>query len=195
MINKDIMLDLSSLYSQPHRHYHNLSHINLCLGLLERYIKEQGLTLKRELEYAIWFHDAIYNPHSQENEENSAKLFDQYEKQYDLSCDGYLIRQLILGTKEHKSLDPRWDTEHNILNDIDLAILGQSPDVYSEYVFNIRKEYSFVTSEIFAKERIKFVKSFLEKDSIYKTPFFKDLFESNARSNLKTEHNEQWLYL
>ena len=46
------------LYSQPHRAYHNLTHLQHCLRELEeaRSLAQNPV----DLEVALWFHDAIY---------------------------------------------------------------------------------------------------------------------------------------
>ena len=61
--------NLSVLYAQSHRHYHNIIHIQNCLSELEAY-KKSELKLEHTpvgldcIEKAIWYHDAIYNPYS-----------------------------------------------------------------------------------------------------------------------------------
>ncbi len=46
-------------YSEPHRFYHTLTHIDSMLNHLDR-IKPDGV----ELALAVWFHDVIYDPRS-----------------------------------------------------------------------------------------------------------------------------------
>ena len=61
---------LLTAYSEKHRHYHTTRHIDHCLSELD-----SASSLARdpaEVEIALWFHDAIYDPHSSKNEERSA---------------------------------------------------------------------------------------------------------------------------
>ena len=64
--------DLRDRYSEGHRYYHNFDHVTNCLGHLDGVRGELDSPL--ELELALWFHDAIYKPISQNNEEESANL-------------------------------------------------------------------------------------------------------------------------
>ena len=63
---------LISKYSENHRAYHNLSHVHALLGQAEnfknRFVDYEAARL------AVWFHDAIYEPQSQTNEIESARL-------------------------------------------------------------------------------------------------------------------------
>jgi predicted metal-dependent HD superfamily phosphohydrolase len=55
--------ELEALYSQPHRHYHNLRHVAECLAEfdLARELARQSIAA----ELAIWFHDADYDTYTQ----------------------------------------------------------------------------------------------------------------------------------
>src|SRR5688572_5335606 len=57
---------------EPHRHYHTLAHVEACLGWLAWF----GVAAARraEVELALWFHDAIYDPRRADNERRSAAL-------------------------------------------------------------------------------------------------------------------------
>ncbi|CCW62273.1 unnamed protein product [Phytomonas sp. EM1] len=81
-------------YLEPHRHYHNLNHIRALLMELEAYIQvrssnSKGVSLcSSELSsqrwgdlavvLAIFFHDAVYNPTSKVNEEDSVGLLRRF---------------------------------------------------------------------------------------------------------------------
>ncbi|MFO7850380.1 MAG: hypothetical protein R6V67_10505, partial [Spirochaetia bacterium] len=73
---EEVFLMLERLYSQEHRFYHNLEHINDCLRLFDS-LNESNRNLVQNplsLELAIWFHDAVYTPGNSKNEEESALL-------------------------------------------------------------------------------------------------------------------------
>src|SRR3954465_11617767 len=67
--------ELVLLYSEPHRHFHTLGHIDDCV----RRFDEIGALMKAPDagEMALWFHDAIYRPGAPDNEERSIELFQQ----------------------------------------------------------------------------------------------------------------------
>src|SRR5687768_11548345 len=58
-------------YSEPHRRYHTIQHLQECFAHLEsvRSFAESG----SEVELALWFHDSIYDTTRKDNEERSAE--------------------------------------------------------------------------------------------------------------------------
>lgn len=61
---------LVDAYSQKHRRYHTGAHIDHCLQELDA---APGLAVEpAEVELALWFHDAIYDPYASDNEAKSA---------------------------------------------------------------------------------------------------------------------------
>jgi hypothetical protein len=69
------MNDLSRLracYAEPHRAYHTFEHVRSCLELLDAVKRE--LENPRLMELALWYHDVIYDPRADDNEEQSALM-------------------------------------------------------------------------------------------------------------------------
>ena len=67
-----LMQRLLAAWAEPQRHYHSQQHLHECLALLE-----PALDLAQhpgEVELALWFHDAIYDPTRNDNEAESARL-------------------------------------------------------------------------------------------------------------------------
>jgi len=58
---------LVSRYGEPGRAYHTLQHIGEGIGHLKT-----GRSVAPEIPIAWWFHDAIYDPRRQDNEDKSA---------------------------------------------------------------------------------------------------------------------------
>jgi predicted metal-dependent HD superfamily phosphohydrolase len=171
---------LMSLYSQPHRHYHNREHIVECLKEFDA--ARQLAYQPRAVELAIWFHDVIYDPHASDNEEQSAELAKRCIADLRGAEDlGESVAQLILATKQH---DHSLHTDAPLLVDIDLSILGQPADRFWEYEEQIRKEYHWVPKFLFAPKRAKVLKRFLAREKIYNTQHFFRKYEAQARKNL-----------
>jgi len=58
--------DLIRRYSEPHRKYHTCQHLDECFEKLEELRSEAAHP--HEVEIALWFHDAIYEKQSSQNE-------------------------------------------------------------------------------------------------------------------------------
>ncbi|WP_020526786.1 HD domain-containing protein [Flexithrix dorotheae] len=169
---------------EKNRFYHNQSHIEDMLGkerTIERYLSNP-LVFK----LSIWFHDIIYNPLKSDNEEKSADLAMELLKESLIPMtDLKLIDQFIMATHKHQLIFPHPDLPYFL--DLDLSILGSPTENYKIYMAQIRKEYRHVPGFLYKKGRKKVLKSFLEKEEIYFSGYFKNLYEEKARENLKFE--------
>ncbi len=172
---------LSDLYSERHRAYHTLSHLTHCLDEFEeaRHLAERP----GEVEMALWFHDAIYDPRAKDNEERSAELSRRIAKEAQLrEAFGKRVYDLVLATEHHGLPD---GADARLLVDIDLSILGRPKDAFDEYETNIRKEYHFVPPDRYRSARSAILRSFLDRPAIYSTDFFRQKYETRARANLE----------
>ena len=59
--------------------------------------------------------------------------------------------------------------------------------MYSKYYQNVRKEYSIYPEILYKLGRKKVLKHFLAMEKIFKTDYFYQKFEKNARMNLQRE--------
>lgn len=175
---------LKSLYSEKHRHYHGLGHIKFLLDLFTEF---GGLIEdKISIFFAIWFHDAIYEPQKKDNEKQSAKLAREELQKISLAEDKISkIEKIILATEKHSA--ENMDADGKLFLDFDLAILGAEDGIYDEYRNAIRAEYSFVPEEIYRTERKRILQDFLKRDLIYFTKTMRDKFETKARRNIERE--------
>ena len=167
-------------HSESWRAYHTVHHLAECLDSLDsvRAMADRPL----ELELALWFHDAVYDPRKIDNEETSASVARQSMVDAEISEAAIeLVESLILATK-HTTLPS--SNDERLIVDIDLAILGSSPTRFAEYEEQIRSEYSFVPIDVFRQKRGEILQSFLDRQRIYSTDHFHDLLEANARKNL-----------
>ncbi len=172
--------DLATRYSEPHRAYHTLEHIGHCLDELEQV--RHLATNPDAVELALWYHDAIYDTKTKDNEERSAMLAVEVARNALLSDNlGQLIANLITATK-HTAAPT--DPDVQLLVDIDLSILGQSENKFDEYERQVRKEYQWVPEDQFVAGRSAILKSFLGRPNIYSTQFFRNKYETQARANI-----------
>jgi predicted metal-dependent HD superfamily phosphohydrolase len=170
--------ELSRRYSEQHRRYHNIQHIEECLTEFEQVAGQAKHPIALEL--AIWFHDAVYDPRRSDNEEQSAVLALNCLEQ-GASEQKQLVSDLILATKTHLANSI---PDAPLLIDIDLSILGKPATRFAEYEAAIRDEYSFVPFPVYAQKRAAILRNFLARPKIFMTPSFVERFESQARTNL-----------
>ena len=176
LINK-LWQELYLAYGSKDRYYHNLEHLQ------DLYWQLNGF-LDSVYEFAIFYHDAIYDVTKDNNEEQSAKL--ALNRLQSLKVPFGLVKKvesIILDTKSHT---PTMQ-ESAMLLDADLAILGASRDKYIKYLQNIQKEYASFNKEQFIEGRVSVIEHFLAKKQIYTTTHFYQKLEFKARENLEYE--------
>jgi predicted metal-dependent HD superfamily phosphohydrolase len=172
--------EVMATYSEPHRHYHTLQHLDECFAWLD---DARGLADQfHEVELALWFHDAVYQVRSQDNEEQSASWAQSAATNAGLpSAIAGRVHGLILATK-HNSAPATPDAA--LLVDVDLAILGAPLERFDEYERLVRQEYAWVPGFVFRRKRREILESFLARPHVYSTKHFRASLEATARANL-----------
>lgn len=171
---------LAEKYAEPVRHYHTLAHIYACLQHFDSIVA--SISKPVEIELAIWFHDAIYNPTSQTNEEDSALFARQFLTSIDCRTETIeAVAQHIVATKHPAEPNSQ---DQAFLLDIDLAILGADSALYEKYEKWIRAEYQHVPIPLYRTGRKSLLHSFMAPSRIYRTDHFHALLEEQARANL-----------
>ena len=176
----DEFVALKKRYDEKHRHYHSMQHIGECLAHFDsaRTLCEHA----DEVELALWFHDAIYEPRAKDNEAQSAAWAGRVMRAADLSGEAaQRVHALIMKTC-HDALPETSDEQ--VLVDIDLAILGSAPERFDEYETQVRAEYAWVPEFMFKRTRRKILTAFQERPALYATAFFHKKLEAQARVNL-----------
>ena len=170
-------------YSQKERHYHNLEHLDNMFSELE--LVKSNISNFSNISFSVFYHDVIYNATSKLNEEKSAGL--AKERLQEMSVEQKSIDQIydqISATKSHqKSIDE----DINYFLDVDLSILGKDTQTYLDYTKKIRKEYSIYPDLLYNPGRKKVLKYFLDLENIFKTDYFKNKYENQAKINLEYE--------
>jgi predicted metal-dependent HD superfamily phosphohydrolase len=167
-------------YSEPQRYYHNLQHLQECLNLFGQH--HHSAQDPACVELALWFHDAVYDPRAQDNEVRSADWAESALREARVAETTVgKVRDLILATR-HTEIPQSPDKQ--LIVDIDLAILGASPERFAEYELQIRAEYAWVPEAEFRQKRGAILQSFLNHHPIYHTPSIREQREQPARRNL-----------
>ena len=139
---------------------------------------------------AAVYHDAVYDPASSSNEEDSARwAADQLRS---LGADDRTIdrvRSAVLATARHLDPSTAPDLGIAVLLDADLAILGSGPSDYQSYVQGIRAEYAHLDDEQWRSGRCRVVDSLLDRDPLYHTAAGRSRWQARARANLTAERS------
>jgi predicted metal-dependent HD superfamily phosphohydrolase len=175
-------------YSESHRPYHNLSHIMFLLRQVDTY--RPHIKRPETVEFAIWFHDVIYDTRLKDNEQRSAEwarramvamLVDERHIPPVMEC--------VAATEKHE-VPSAQIADLPLFLDMDMAILGAKKPVYEQYSSLIRAEYSWVPIEEYRVARGKFLQAFLDRPALYFTTVMASHFEYQARQNLQAELSE-----
>lgn len=149
---------LEEAWNEPRRKYHNIDHLRQILQDLE---KKRNFVVPvhwEALVLAAFFHDAVYIPGQQNNEEKSLELFIRCYQGKDWHM-AKKIGQMIEVTKYRKRpIEPLlklfWDADNAMFFKADMKGL-----IENEY--KIRQEFNFVSKEEYKKKRIAFLKTCL----------------------------------
>lgn len=175
--------EIQKRYSEPHRVYHTLEHVRDCLCLFQE-VREQ-CEYPLVVEFAIWFHDLVYVFSRKDNERKSAKHLVEFAKASGVDQNVITAAEFCVLATQHYGTSLLHDAQ--IVVDIDLSILGRSPEDYLHYAKNIRQEYKHVPQLIYTLRRRDVLKRFLDRPYIYSTSHFREYFEKQARANIANE--------
>ena len=185
-IDDAIFHELLARYSEKHRNYHTLQHLDECFAWLPEV--QSAADHPQEIELALWFHDAICDVKRQDNEKKSAEW--ARSTALGLKLPGSVadrVYELVMVTRH--SAVPN-GTDAKILVDIDLSILGAAAERFDEYERQVRKEYAWVPGLLFRRERRKILEEFIGRPRIFNTDQFFRSHEAQARSNLQRSINK-----
>lgn len=181
-----LLAQLVARYSEAHRAYHTLQHLRECF----EHLAPAGSLASHpeEVQLALWFHDAIYDPRARDNEEQSARwahasLLEAGSRRE----SAHRVHELVMATR-HTAVPEGSDAQ--LLVDVDLSILGAPDERFAEYERQIHVEYSWVPEADFRRRRTRVLTSFLQRPAIYSTPWFAGRLEQRARNNLSRSLRE-----
>ena len=171
---------LVASYSEPHRKYHTMQHLEECLAHLDEVRSEAERA--GEVELALWFHDAIYDTLRKDNEQRSAEWARESALAGGLPpAQANRVYALVLDTM-HDAIPAGRDAA--VLVDVDLSILGADATRFDEYERQIKEEYSWVPGLLYRKARRQILRGFLDREKIYSTEYFRAHYETQARENM-----------
>lgn len=174
--------ELQSAYSEPHRHYHTLAHLEQCFEVFDIVGRVDWLL---PVAWGLFHHDkfyAVHRPQAEMNEHYSAQYSEWLGLRLGLS-QKFLDhgKSLILVTRKHEAQT----LEEQIICDVDLSILGQPAAVFDRYEEQVRREYLHVEWDTYRAVRSQILNNFLQKESIYHLPVYRKLFQKKAKANIR----------
>ncbi len=149
-------------YSKDNRTYHNIYHIYWMLDELMTYYHR---FITKELVCAIIFHDIIYDPKRNDNEEQSVIKFNELIEYYEVNdINVSKVERIILATKNHidaylNNIDP--DIKLIVSLDLIHPFMANKKDIILNEK-RIRYEYRHIPDKIYTENRIKILTEFMD---------------------------------
>lgn len=183
--NQSMFSALDKAYGEKGRFYHNTRHITACLEHFDQVA--EAADHPHEVELAIWFHDAVYDPYGKDNERKSADVLRNFMEKN--GCQREVVDrvdEMIMATCHTCGTS---SGDESLVVDIDLAILGEPPSVFDQFEKDIRREYKWVPKFVYRKKRKEIISGLLGRQRIYQHDHFFTSLESRARENLQRAIN------
>ena len=183
----EVYTQLKSKYDTPSRVYHDRSHIVDCMNKLYHLKPTMTDEEFQTLFLAFLFHDVVYESMNKRgtNERQSAVLAAQILTK--LWIPEERIAKVCALIEQTATLSASGDDIiSQYMHDIDVSILGTSRKEYEFYMKRIRFEYSIYPDKRYIEGRLRFLKSWENRDIFY-TPYFKQKYEQQARANIQRE--------
>ena len=172
--------DLSGLYAESHRRYHNLRHVDHCLRQID--LAAPLMDDPDAGEMSIWYHDVIYEPCARDNEKRSAGFFAWYALGHfpdEFVAD---VRHLILAT-EHPEVVRDGDACY--ITDIDLSGFALPWEEFCRDNDSLREEQRGLSDASYQASTQRFLVNLYARSRIFRTDFFHELYEAQARDNIQ----------
>jgi len=168
-------MDLTRRYLEPQRHYHTLEHVASMLHVGRQF------PLDEEQIMAIWFHDAVYDPTSDQNEQKSARLASKWLVKAGWSVEAVeRVGRMVLDTRGHVPST----VQSELVLDLDLMSLAVGWQAFQRNTEAIRREYAHVADEDFAAGRRGFFEGMMRRERLFYSEWGQATLEAPARANL-----------
>lgn len=171
-------------WAEQHRGYHDLAHLDEVLARVT--LLEAEADDVDTVRLAAWFHDAVYDPTADDNEEQSAELATTALSGLDVRpVQVAEVARLVRLTATHEVEAD--DRDGAVLCDADLAVLAADELRYTSYVEGVRLEYAHVDDASFATGRARVLTTLLDRPALFRTEHGRATWEQRARANAGAE--------
>jgi predicted metal-dependent HD superfamily phosphohydrolase len=172
--------EVVSAWGEPQRAYHTLEHLSECLELFEAI--GHHAQQPAQVAFALWMHDAVYDPTRSDNEALSAAWADRLLVRAGAANETRARIEALIAVTRHEATPATPDEA--LLVDIDLAILGADSERFERYEAQVRREYAFVPEASFRVARRAIMQAFAQRNPLYLTEVMRAAREDQARRNL-----------
>ena len=174
-----VYADLCRLYAAPYRHFHNLSHIQDCMRLVD---EVAPLLVDRDaVEFGLWFHDAIYDTGATTNEWRSAELFLTVS-----AGASFVFRHRVCGhILATRHTGTARGNDRRFIVDIDLSGFGAPWEEFMRNGGLLREESSGKSDAQYHTGQVAFLSRLQQRPHFFSTDYFRDRYEATARENLR----------
>lgn len=172
--------DLCDRYGESHRRYHNLRHVHFCLKQMD--LVASLMDDPDAGEMSIWYHDVIYEPCARDNEKCSAGFFAWYSIDHFAAEFVANVQHLILAT-EHPDVVTEGDACY--ITDIDLSGFALPWEGFCRDNDSLRAEQDGLSDASYHAGTRHFLINLFARPRIFRTDFFHELYEEQARSNIR----------
>lgn len=142
--------EIAQKWAEPHRFFHNEAHLASIVKTIEAQFEKGEINEEQRniLLMSAYFHDVVYDPKRNDNEEQSAVFF---IKRAGSHPNINQVREIILDTKTHEPNNPL----SKRFTDIDMQIVTQSDFTdLLEWELSIFKEYQYIDYTVYKIHRL-----------------------------------------
>jgi|GEM_PF-403425 len=177
---QEIYTNLLGRYNETHRRYHTAAHIEHCLKQID--MGRENFQSADLVELSIWFHDAVYQPSAHDNEWQSVELFRKWAN--GVVGDDVIdtVERLIMVTVHDR---PPVAADEKFMVDVDLSSFGLPWSDFWRDSIAVRLEQLHMDDSTFNRVQRQFLVRLLDRKSIFTSPWFRQRYESQARSNIR----------
>jgi predicted metal-dependent HD superfamily phosphohydrolase len=175
--SQEVFDDLVMRYSEPHRAHHSLYHITEMLGDLiskstnlpddvRAQIHGHGSTLF----FAIFLHDAVYQPKAQDNEYQSMAYARDALAAMGVTQPTIEETTYLISTTNYFEVEPNVFEGHPlaaVLRDLDFGVLAKDKQRVFDYDADIRLEFSNLSDKAFALGRLYYLRKYFSSPLFY----------------------------
>ena len=145
-----------NMWNESHRHYHSQNHLLDLLNKINEIKSDLSQKEYEKLVISALFHDIVYDPMSNQNEEMSAKFL--IDSSLDKTNPDILeIKQIILDTKTH---EPKSKLSE-IFCEMDMDVVKGDFEELLEWERGIGEEYKQY-GNLYKEGRLKFLESLMD---------------------------------